>query len=63
MKALFSIARCATALHVTFATAAEPQATADVQQITRAEPSVIGSADYFTGRVRVAHRTSSVKNR
>jgi len=56
---LLKIAVCAAALHAATAGAAEQQgsttALAAAQQITRAgaQPSAVGSSDFFTGRVRV----------
>ncbi len=56
---LLKIAVCAAALHAATAGAAEQQgsttAPAAAQQITRAgaQPSAVGSSDFFTGRVRV----------
>jgi quercetin dioxygenase-like cupin family protein len=56
---LLEIAVCTVALHAATAGAAEQQgsttALAAAQQITRAgaQPSAVGSSDFFTGRVRV----------
>ena len=58
LNSILRFALCAAALQSGLATAAEPQAntmTAADQQIilAGAQPSAVGPADYFTGRVRV----------
>ncbi|ALR06610.1 cupin domain-containing protein [Xylella fastidiosa] len=57
MRSLLNVALCAAFLNTGLALAAEPQAGAadSAQQITRAgeQASATGSAEFFTGRVRV----------
>ncbi|QEI08238.1 cupin domain-containing protein [Pigmentiphaga aceris] len=55
MNTILKVALCAAALHASLAAAADPQAGAGAQQITRAgaQASVAGPADFFTGRARI----------